>query len=619
MRKIFFAAIFFLSIENLSSQVYGGPEIFTTDFNNGIPAGWTILDVDGNTQIPFIANQGYTGAWQYFHHPGKNCVTVGTTGGFSDDYLISPAITLPAGQYLLTWRTCSSTEFNPQNYEMRISTTTPDAAGLNANPAVLTVTGETADWSEHQVNISSYAGQTVYIGLHSTGVGFALFADDIRISSPVAYDAAITSSDLPEVIQPGSYSFSGTIWNAGVFALTSYTLNWTINNGPVNALPSGAVNIAGGMKNPFSVSIPFNPSSNGTYLLKVWASALNSNNDSYNLNDTLTRNIFVNTFPKKLLVEEFTQAGCMPCAAVNPYFDSLLFPNLTAQKITAIKYHPSWPGFDQMYNDNPQLADDRVFYYNVPAVPEALVDGNFIPNYNASYVGDPAGLTQARIDSAQAYPAIFDIAVSNSTVASTNYVSVTVTAKTDIPMHEMHLYTVIIEDSVNFNGSNGEYVFYQVARQMLPADSGQILPPMNNNQSLTFNYSYPVTAVYDPSLLRTVAFVSDDATLKTYQSTVSAPYPNPNGVNEMAKDYSVAVYPNPASDNVLVSVNGIKENKISWSLENVMGEKIFSGENEVNENFKKQLDVSSLANGIYFFTLQDGEKMVVKKIVVGNR
>jgi hypothetical protein len=615
MKHILLAAVFLFSFSKIQSQVFGGPEVFNENFNSGIPAGWTIIDVDGNTQIPFCANQGYTGQWQYFHHPGKNCVAVGTTGGTPNDYLISPAITLAAGQYVLSWRACSSSEFTFQDYEMRISTTTPDVAGMLANPPVAVVTSENFLWTEHQANISTYAGQTVYIGLRASNGNWVMFADDIRISSPVSYDAAITSLDFPEVVLPGTYTMTGEIWNAGVFPISSYTLNWNVNNGPVNSIAQSSVNIPTGTKQNFSSLVTFNPSASGTYYLKVWASALNSNADVYHGNDTLTRAIFVSTFPKKLLVEEFTQAGCMPCAAINPFFDAVVFPNLTAQKIAAIKYHSSWPGVDQMYLDNIAMSENRVFYYDVSGVPEAVVDGAYIPNYNATYLGDPGGFTQTRVDSALAYPAIYEIAVTNSTIGSTNYVSVTVTAKVDVPMNNMHLYTVIIEDSVNYSGSNGESVFYQVARQILPANTGQLLPVMNASQSVTYNFSYPVTSVYDPSLLRSVAFVTDDETRKTYQAEVAAPYPNPAGVNESAIKYELNVFPNPAQNQITISANGINGNEISWSLVNMMGEIVLEGKDAVSKQFTKQFDIATLPAGIYFFRINDGSETAVKKII----
>jgi hypothetical protein len=373
--------------------------------------------------------------------------------------------------------------------------------------------------------------------------------------------------------------------------------------------------VAAGNKYSYPSLFTFNAPSNGTYLLKVWATALNSSNtDAYHGNDTLSRNIFVTTFPKMLLVEEFTQAGCVPCAAVNPPFDAVLFPNLTAQKVAAIKYHSSWPGYDPMYLDNIPMSEDRVFYYDISAVPEALVDGRFIPNYNATWTGDPSGLTQARIDSACAYPAIYEITIVNSTVYPTNHVTVTVTAKTDIPMSNMHLNTVIIEDSVNYSGSNGEEVFYQVARQMLPGNSGQLLPVMSANQSVTYNFSYLLTSVYDATILRTIAFVTDDDTRKVYQAAVGTAYPL--GVNEVAAGYELNVFPNPAHDHIMVTANGINANEISWSVVNMLGEIVLQGNDAVsNQRFSKQLDLSTLPAGIYFFSLNDGNTTAVKKLV----
>ena len=52
-----------------------------------------------------------------------------------------------------------------------------------------------------------------------------------------------------------------------------------------------------------------------------------------------------------ILVEEFTNASCGPCALSNPSFNTLMTAN--ASKVVAIRYHSSFPGYDPFYSQNP--------------------------------------------------------------------------------------------------------------------------------------------------------------------------------------------------------------------------------------------------------------------------
>ena len=78
-------------------------------------------------------------------------------------------------------------------------------------------------------------------------------------------------------------------------------------------------------------------------------------------------------FDRMVLLEEFTQASCGPCASQNPGFNALLQENTDIA--TSIKYQVWWPGYDPMYEHNTSDVDTRVDYYGITGVPHALMDG----------------------------------------------------------------------------------------------------------------------------------------------------------------------------------------------------------------------------------------------------
>lgn len=75
-----------------------------------------------------------------------------------------------------------------------------------------------------------------------------------------------------------------------------------------------------------------------------------------------------------VLVEEFTNASCPPCAAQNPTFNTLLANNTV--KVVSIKYQTNWPGVDPMNAQTQAEVGPRVTYYGVTGVPYSPIDGD---------------------------------------------------------------------------------------------------------------------------------------------------------------------------------------------------------------------------------------------------
>lgn len=89
---------------------------------------------------------------------------------------------------------------------------------------------------------------------------------------------------------------------------------------------------------------------------------------------------------RMVIVEEFTNASCVPCAAQNPAFNQLLQGN--ENRVISIKYQTNWPGFDPYNQQNPSEVNTRVQHYMVQGVPHAAIDGN---NPTPSYAGGVGG------------------------------------------------------------------------------------------------------------------------------------------------------------------------------------------------------------------------------------
>jgi hypothetical protein len=226
-----------------------------------------------------------------------------------------------------------------------------------------------------------------------------------------------------------------------------------------------------------------------------------------------------------VLIEEFTQASCGPCASQNPAFNALLEDNLS--KLVAIKYHTVWPGVDEMNEHNPSDVDDRVNYYTIIGVPQGVIDGEDIANDCGAYLGAPACLDQAEIDDEYEVtsPMTLDLSHYLSQDGDSIYVTLTINALSDVS-GTLKARIAVIEKVVTFDsppGSNGETVFPDVIKKMLPDAEGTSLPDFTAGNSYELQASWKLANIYDMNQLAVVAFIQDDVNKEVLQTTISEP------------------------------------------------------------------------------------------------
>jgi len=231
---------------------------------------------------------------------------------------------------------------------------------------------------------------------------------------------------------------------------------------------------------------------------------------------------------RKILVEEFTQASCAPCASANPALNALLQANL--DKATAIKYQVWWPGYDPMYFHNTADVDTRVALYAVTGVPNMTMDGDV-------FQGHPSGFTQNMINTEYAVTSPFEIDVIHTISADFDsiYITVTITAAQDITGN-FKGFAVMTEDHIEFAsapGSNGETEFFNVMKKMYPDAGGYTLPSTwVDGQVETMEFAAPIPwYVYKINEIAVVAFVQDLTTKNVAQAEFSEPIIQPGDPN----------------------------------------------------------------------------------------
>ena len=238
--SLLLAATMLLSLVPMTAFATGTEEVggktlpYSFDFETDMKAeGWTNIDADGDGQ-DWITGTNKYGA-EGFGVEGSRCAisqsfeNVGTQSFNADNWLFSPAITIPADGAFVSWYEQSQDPSYPDFYEVYVSETNTSTdtskmtkifSGTAANP-----------WNQRSVELEAaeYAGKTVYIAFrHLCYDCYFLEIDNFAVGAEapaytVTFDAnggsvtptsAETGTDgklatLPTPTRSGSYSFDG--------------------------------------------------------------------------------------------------------------------------------------------------------------------------------------------------------------------------------------------------------------------------------------------------------------------------------------------------------------------------------------------------------------------------
>lgn len=212
---------------------------------------WMVLD-NGDAQGQFAGAQSWT---------VPTCQV--------DDWLVTPAIdlTTATANTDLSWVAQSFEGPNfPEDYEVLISTTGNAVADFTT--VLLAVNGELEDWTSHTVSLAPYIGNTVYIAFRLISTDQSqLWVDDIQVSEPAQFDAAISAVNtngtivttpfsagqflVVDFVDRTSFDASIDVTNVGVQAIDSLYLTYFLVddlNAPTAGVAFGdTVFIAGGI------------------------------------------------------------------------------------------------------------------------------------------------------------------------------------------------------------------------------------------------------------------------------------------------------------------------------------------------------------------------------------
>ncbi len=170
----------------------GGGEEFFEDFDGGgIPEGWTIVDADGDG---YNWENTIDDGFGFDAHSGEGAMTsasyVNGVGALTpDNWLITPPIEIGATSVLSYWHDAQDPNWADEYYYVKVSTTGNDIADFTDTIWEGTTP---ADWAQITLDLSAYAGQTIYIAWEHTNVTdmFYMKIDDVQVTSTTTRAAA---------------------------------------------------------------------------------------------------------------------------------------------------------------------------------------------------------------------------------------------------------------------------------------------------------------------------------------------------------------------------------------------------------------------------------------------
>jgi len=218
-----------------------GQILYSNTFDNGLN-GMTILDMDGNTPHPNVSE--FDGSWSgipstRFEEYADAAAISGSfysPSGESDDWLITPAINIPAGA-LLTWDALSLDDSFRDSYEIRVSTTGTEVEDFN--DILLKVDAEENVLTTRSVVLNDYVGQSIYIAFRNVSSDkFLLILDNIFVRLPYERDVFVKSMDLNLNYVPSQDKYitlsenktvKANLLNFGSKRITNMIVSYTLN------------------------------------------------------------------------------------------------------------------------------------------------------------------------------------------------------------------------------------------------------------------------------------------------------------------------------------------------------------------------------------------------------
>ena len=323
-----------------------------------------------------------------------------------------------------------------------------------------------------------------------------------------------------------------------------------------------------------------------------------------------------NAQTRTVLIEQFTNSSCPPCATAVPVVYNFAYNNpLTT---TVVSYHTLFPyANDSMHFENPTDANARVAYYGVNSTPISVFDGNVYQGNTATFGSSISTYVSNRVLVAPRY-GIAPLALGmqgNELTGSIKFTSLVANKALDSIIG----HVVVVEKSVLKSayaaspGANSETSYGFVMRKMIPNAIGTPLLNRAISETDTVSFQLDLTNIKDRNEIRVVCFVQNETTKEIYQAGIFTPTIDLLSLEEIEIQNSINVYPNPSKETFNVVLDETRQIE-TVAIYNVLGGLVYFNKLDGSSN-AAEIN-SNLSNGIYVLRIFDGVNFQNRTITI---
>ena len=414
------------------------------------------------------------------------------------------------------------------------------------------------------------------------------------------------------------YTLAGQVAFIGSSTFQSVYLNWQVGeDGEVHTAFFDEIGLNPQIPFRFRVPDKWIPEQSGEYTLQLWFSGLNGEEPDVPASTTMEYQVEVYDYlvPRELaLLESFSSINCGSCALVTPILRQLI--DNDPERYVQIYYHPLNYEGSPLYQFNPKDHDIRNELYEIFYTPVSAVGGMF---FGGSELVEEE-LFELELDKWSG----FDVSGEWFVHESKFYFQVQgdVFLNLDNPEKDLRLMIAALQDSVFFDtppGSNNEKDFYSVMRFFAPDANGIRLTP-EHHDSIDITMSIPWYPELETNRMTLILFVQNlqnseiyQAAYMVYNEFMDPDEPDDPTFTEQHEKETFRVYPNPASDLLIVSSpDGMSIDKLA--LYDNTGSIVRNIHNVSNRENK--IDLTGLRPGLYILTVLSDQKIFTYKVSV---
>ncbi len=613
-----------VSIAALTAQ----DTVYYEDFEDGMPPEYSLFDLDGNTPHPNVGE--YTQAWIVLGGAASSTSWYSPVGT-SNDWMITGAIELPdlqnpENQIRISWEDYAPDENYLDGYKVMITTKAAHPDSFETELFSINAAGNDPDFTARSVNISEYAGDSVYIAFVNNSVDkFRLYIDNISITRVPQFGLNPVNVINPRYNSGPDVEVGIEFYSIGYTDVQSFQYVFdngvdepdtvSIDNTSLEYLESGVWNHA--------------QTVSGRDTLQCDITIISVNGEDVP-DATYTEPINVydesETSARRPMVETFTSSSCAPCKPGNENLHGILDELINPPVV--LKWQQNFPGNGDPYCTSETI--NRRGFYGINAIPNTNVDGTYFDD-NTNFI------TESDITGAREFGALLDIEAQYVLDPDDHSIRVFGTVMARVPLWDGNRLMIAVKELTTTNNvtTNGETEFFDVVKKVLPDLDGTSLPAMEPGDEFSFDMTYTFPGDYR---LPANGLPANRIDLETEHSveeftdlaaSVWVEYPEDRqilaaneadeatAVEDIAELEEYSLSPNPVVYNDLRLSMTLKESsEILLEVYNISGQPVWNKDLGLKSGTMQiALPTNTLPAGPYFIKVRVGEQAFVDRFV----